>query len=73
MALPVEDPLHQLDVKVPTSRVLYWRIGVFLAIVLIGFWHLGLALVLATVAMVWSTSGEIDLAESAGHDPRHLP
>jgi hypothetical protein len=73
MALPNDDSSHKTDAKVPTSRVLYWRVGVILAIVLIAFWQVGLALILATIAIVWFSSGKIDLAEGSGHDPRHLP
>ncbi len=68
-----DESSHQTGAKVSTSLVLYWRYGVILAIILIGFWHLGLALILATIAIVWLSSGEIDLAEGSGQDQRHLP
>ena len=70
MALPNDDPSHQTDAEVLTSRVPYWRFGTLLVIILIAFWHLGLALILATVAIIWMSSGEIDLAESSGQDLR---
>lgn len=73
MALLNDESSHEADAKVPTSRVRYWRFGVILTIILIAFWHVGFALILATLAIVWLSSGEIDLAESSGQDPRHFP